>query len=470
MHSSSHDSRASGKAPRGAGADSGSEVTDLLICDAAVVTMNPAGEVHHPGWIEIQGDRIATVAAGDPGRERRARARKVIEAASLAAIPGLVNAHTHLSQTFMRGLGDDKPLLRWLKEVMWPMQQAMTREDMRLAALLGLVENLHCGVTGVIQHHKLPDPAYADATLAAAEEIGLRLQLARGWVDLGAHAESQRDIVAELKRLFEQWHGGAEGRITIANGPMAPWRCSDETMKATAALARRFDATTHIHAAETEEEIRLLQERTGRRHVEWLRELGLLGPDMQLVHAIHLDERELDWIAESRAAVVHCPTSNMFLGSGIAPIPALLERGVLVGLGTDGAASHNSQDMLETMKTAALLAKIGRGDPTAISAEQVLHMATTAGGRLLGRDDLGVIARGAKADIALVRWRHARAMPMHRVVSALVYNCNGPDVDTVIVDGRVLLERGKTTMLDEDALLDECQAAAQALLDRRGMV
>jgi len=439
-------------------------MSSIIVLNAAVVTMNAVDAVHHPGWIEIQGDRIAAVGEGKPEPARRARAARVIDAAGMAAIPGLINAHTHLSQTFMRGLGDDKPLLRWLKEVMWPMQQAMSRQDMRLAALLGLVENLHCGVTGLIQHHKLPDPAFADATLAVAEEVGLRVQLARGWVDLGAHAEEPKSILAEFRRLFAQWHGRAEGRITIANGPMAPWRCSDETMRATTTLARTFGASSHIHVAETEEEIQLLQRRTGKRHVEWLHHLGLLASDLQLVHAIHIDERELDMVAESGAAVVHCPTSNMYLASGIAPVPAMLERGVRVALGTDGSASHNSQDMLETMKTAVLLAKIGRGDATAMLPEDALRMATSAGARLLGRNDLGVIEPGAKADIALVRWRHARAMPMHRVVSALVYNCNGPDVDTVIVDGRILLERGKVTMLDEDALLDECQAAAQALL------
>jgi 5-methylthioadenosine/S-adenosylhomocysteine deaminase len=451
----------------------------LLITNGCILTMSPAGDVHWPGWVLVLGDRIADLGAGEPPAEMRAQVGRVIDASHMAVLPGLVNAHTHLEQTFMRGLGDDKPLLQWLKQVMWPLQAAMTPDDMHLASLLGLVENLRCGVAAVNQHHKLPGPDFTDAALAAAETVGLRFQLARGWVDAGGGAERPDDILAEMERLHGRWQGAGDGCITISNGPMAPWRCSDETMRQTVAQARSWGAPTHIHVAETKDEIDLMIERTGRRHLEWLDSLGALGPDIQLVHCVHVSPTEIDLIAASDSVVVHCPTSNMYLASGIAPIPAMVRRGVAVALGTDGSASHNSQDLLETMKTAILLAKTGSADPTALSTLDILRMATTVGARIMaggdGPDlagpghDTGRLAPGCKADLTLVNLNRPHIQPVHRPESALVYNCNGPDVHTVIVAGRILLDAGRVTMLDEASLLGECRRAARKLLHRAGM-
>ena len=441
----------------------------ILIKNGAILTMNRAGETHWPGWVLVAGDQIEAVGTGEAPAEVRIKADRVIDATNIAVLPGLVNAHTHLSQTFMRGLGDDKPLLTWLKQVMWPLQAAMTPDDMHLASLLGLVENLKCGATVVNQHHKLPDHAFADATLEAAETVGLRFQLARSWVDLGPSAEQPHAIIAELERLHHRWQGAGDGRITISNGPMVPWRCSDETMNRTLELARSWDAPTHIHIAEAQDEIDLMQQRNGMRHIEWLASLDALGPDVQLVHCVHVSEAELDLITESGSTVVHCPTSNMYLASGVAPIPAMLQRGIPVTLGTDGSASHNSQDLLETMKTAILLAKVGSGDPTALVPSDILRMATTAGARIMNRPDIGQLAPGYKADLTLVDLNRPHIMPVHRPDSALVYNCNGPDVHTVIVDGEVLLDAGRVTMLDEEALLAECRDAARDLMKRAGI-
>lgn len=444
-------------------------MSSILIHNGVILTFDAHATQHAPGWVWVVDDRIVDVGAGAAPARLLSQAARVLEATHMAVLPGLVNAHTHLSQTFMRGLGDDKPLLQWLKQIMWPIQAAFTPEDMRLASLLGLVENLRCGVTAVNQHHKLPAPAMSDAAFAAAQAVGLRMQLARGWVDLGDAAEAPDAILAEMERLFAQWHGAEDGRLTLSFGPMVPWRCSDATMCRCLVQARAWGVPTHIHVAEARDEIELLQARTGYRHVEWLHALDALGPDAQLVHCVHLTEAEQELIAASGAVVVHCPTSNMVLASGIAPIPALLRRGVPVALGTDGSASHNSQDVLETLKTAVLLAKVGGGDPTAIASLDALRMLTTNGAKIMGRADLGRLAPGFKADVTLVNLNHARAMPVHRAESALVYNCNGPDVDTVIVDGRILLDRGVLTMLDEAALLAECRRAAHNLLARAGV-
>jgi 5-methylthioadenosine/S-adenosylhomocysteine deaminase len=442
-------------------------MTSLLIQSGSVLTMDNAGTIHTPGWVRVDGTRVTAVGAGSPPADMAAQAEQVIDATHMAVLPGLVNGHTHLSQTFVRGLADDKPLLTWLKQIMWPTQAAITPQDMRLASLLGLVENLRCGVTAVVQHHKIThSAAHVDAAAEAAETVGVRMLLARGWVDLGDAGEPPEAIIEAMTRLRERWHGAAGGRITTGFGPLAPWRCSDETMRRTVALARRWGLPTHLHVAEAEEEIELLRGRTGLRHVEWLHSLDALGPDVHLVHSVWVEEAELDLIAESGAPVVHCPVSNMYLASGIAPVGKMVARGIPVALATDGPGSENSQDMLETLKVAALLAKVSSGDANALMPMDVLRMATTGGARLFGQADLGQIAPGSKADLTLVDLDNARCMPVHRADSALVYNATGPDVHTVIVDGRILLDAGRVTVLDEAALLAECRQAARDLLRR----
>lgn len=445
-------------------------MTTLLITNGSVLTMDAAQPLYAPGWVWLEGDRIGALGPGQPPPELAAQAERTLDATQLVVLPGLINGHTHLSQSFMRGLGDDKPLLAWLKQIMWPIQAAMTPADVHLASLLGLVENLRCGVTGLVQHHKITtSPAHVEATLEAAQTVGLRLQLARGWVNLGQGSEPPETIIAEMAGLRERWHGAAEGRLTVAFGPMVPWRCSDEMMRRTVALARDWGLATHLHVAEAKDEIELMQQRNGLRHIEWLESLGLLGPDLQLVHCVHVTEPELDLIAARGATVIHCPVSNMYLASGAAPVRAMLARGIPVALGTDGSASHNSQDLLETMKIAALLAKVSSGDATAVLPTDVLQMVTTNGVRLLGQPDLGQLKPGAKADLTLVNLNTARSQPVHHPASALVYNATGPDVHTVIVAGRVLLDAGRATVVDEEALFAECRTAAKKLLARAGV-
>jgi 5-methylthioadenosine/S-adenosylhomocysteine deaminase len=442
-------------------------MTDLLIQDGSVLTMDGTNTVHTPGWVSVVGNRVSAVGAGSPPANLTAQARRIIDATHMALLPGLVNGHTHLSQTFVRGLADDKPLLAWLKQVMWPIQGAITPDDMRLASLLGLVENLRCGATAVVQHHKITHShAHVDAAAEAAKAVGLRMLLARGWVDVGDSCEPPDELVEGMASLRERWHNAADGRITVGFGPLAPWRCTDETTRRTVALARQWGMSTHIHVAETQDEIDMLHQRTGLRHVEWLHTLDALGPDIHLVHAVWVTDHELDLIAASDALVVHCPVSNMYLASGVAPVRKMLDRGISVALATDGPGSENSQDMMETLKVAALLAKVSTGDANALLPSDVLGMATVAGARLFGRDDLGRIVPGAVADLTLVNLDNARCMPVHRPDSAVVFNAAGPDVHTVIVDGQIMLDAGRVVPLDEAELLEECRQAAQNLMRR----
>jgi 5-methylthioadenosine/S-adenosylhomocysteine deaminase len=443
----------------------------VLIQNGAVLTMDESGCVHRPGWVLTEADKILKVGTGTPTSEIAGSANRIIDARGMAVIPGLINGHTHLSQSFMRGLAEGKQLLDWLKSVTGPFRRAMTAHDVYLASLLGLVENLQCGSTSIVQHHKITTThEHVDATALAAEKLGIRMLLARGWRDIGDSSETPEKILFETLKTYERWHCAAEGRITIGIGPTAPWRCSDSSIRKTNSLARSLGLPTHIHVGETRTEIDSHRQRTGLGHIEWLKTLDALGPNTQLVHCIWISDYEIDLIAESRAVVVHCPVSNMYLASGAAPVRRMLDRGVAVALGTDGSASNNSQDMFETLKVASLLAKVSTGNAAALPPLETLRMATTSGAWLFGSQKIGRLAAGFKADITLVNLNTARSVPIHNFESALVYNASGPDVHTVLVDGRILLDNGRVTVLDEEILFRECDQAAKRLIRRVGRV
>ncbi len=430
----------------------------ILIQDGTLLPGNGERLSGSRGWLAVEGERIAAMGAGDAPEMWRARATRVIDARNMAVLPGLVNGHTHLSQTFLRGLADDRPLLPWLKEIIWPAQDAMTPEDMYLAALLGLVENLRCGVTSVVQHHKLPGHEHVDAACLAAAQVGIRMTLARGWVDLGASGEPLDTILGEMQWLHETWGG----RMPIASGPLAPWRCSDDAMRETTAMARSWGIPTHIHVAETRDGVALMRERCGKGDIEWLADLGCLGEDSQLVHTVHVSNDELDLIAQAGATVVHCPTSNMFLATGVAPVRAMLDRGIRVILGTDGPGVNNSQDLLECAKIACLLAKHATGNTQALLPRDAVRMMTHGGDGNMG----GRLVAGAVADITIVNLDNARCQPVHSAASAVVYNASGPDVHTVMVGGSVLVDAGRVTVVDEAGLLERCRQAADNLMRR----
>lgn len=451
----------------------------ILIENGTVLTLaEDAPAVLDPGYVLIRDDRIAAVAAGRPAAELSATADQVIDATHMAVLPGLVNAHTHLFQTFIRGLADDKTLLPWLRAAIWPVGAAMGAEEAYLAGLLGLVENIRSGATAVIDNQYLhSDNRTDDAFCRAARDVGCRFTIARGWADHDYHPvfqETPEQIIAAMTELHDRWHGAAGGRIRVAFGPLIPWGCSEATLQRTVALARQWGVPTHMHTAETREEVEMSLKATGLRHVHWLDRLGLLGPDMQLVHAVWLDDSEIERVAETGTMVIHCPVSNMYLASGIAAVTKLLRAGVPVALATDGPGSNNSQDMLETLKFAACLQKVGTLDATALLPEDVLRMACVYGARAVAGQagDLpysGRLVPGAQADLILVDLNSPRMQPVWRAASALVYNANGGDVDTVIVDGRVLMQGKRVTCLDEAALLNECRRAARALLKRAGV-
>lgn len=450
-------------------------MADTLLENGIVVTVNARSEVFSPGYIFIQGDRITEVGAGQMPEILRGRAGRVVDAAGKIIMPGLINAHVHVFQTFVRGLADDQPLLQWLENIVWPVFSHMTQEDVYLAALVGMIENIHGGATALIDNHYVHiSPFSDDAVCRAAVNTGIRYQLARGWADTNYHAalmESPDRIFEEMARLHDTWHGQADGRLRVAFGPLIPWGCTDSSMLRMYALAQQWGTMIQMHTAETQAEVTMNVAARGKRHVQWLADLGILGPHFMLVHAVWLDEKEIEVVAKSGATVVHCPVSNMFLASGIAPVVELRRLGVPVGLATDGQACNNGQEMIDLLKWTANLHKVRSNDPLALSAEEILRMACMDGARAFGEPKLlGSLEAGKKADLILVDASASRMMSGLNPSSTVVNFATSNDVDTVIVNGEIIMEDKRLIQMDEDAVLAEARHARQRLLWRAGII
>jgi 5-methylthioadenosine/S-adenosylhomocysteine deaminase len=447
----------------------------VLIENGTIVTISDNNQILDPGYLLIEADQIAAIGQGQAPVELRSRAETIIDASLMAVMPGMINAHTHLFQTFIRGLADDKPLLEWLKAAIWPVAKALTEEDAYLAAMVGMVENIRSGCTSVNDHHYIhTEPGNDDGVFRAAEESGIRFMMARGWADMDYHEafmETEDYIIKEMARLREAWHGKHNNRLRLQFGPLIPWGCSDSTMRRTFQLAKEWGMGTHIHVAESKAEVEIDLEKRGQRHIEWLDSLGILDSSVQLVHSVWLNDEELDMIANHSAIVVHCPVSNMYLASGVARIPEMRQKGITVALGTDGPGSNNSQDMMETLKATALLHKVNTLDAMIMLPDDVLQMVCRGGAESFGLpDQLGSLEVGKKADVVLVDLNTPFAMPVHRVASALVYNINAREVDTVIVNGEILMRHKEILFVDEDALLCEAREACSKLFKRAGVV
>ncbi len=446
----------------------------ILVEGGAVLTVDDHFTIHDPGWLHIDGDRIAALGPGPAPAGLRTRVGRTIDATGAVVMPGMTNAHTHLFQTFFRGLADDKPLLTWLRDCIWPAAVHLDRETARLAALVGLIENLRTGATSVIDHQYIHvDDTIDDAVCSAAEQSGVRFLLARGWADRNYEprlTEAAPTVVRRSRQVRARWHGHDDDRIRVELAPLIPWGCSDAAMRVTAAVARSWGAGVHIHCAETAVEVDMSLDERGLRHVEWLEALGVLGPDLQLAHSVWLDDHELDLVARRGAVVVHCPVSNMYLASGIPRIVDMRTRGITVALASDGPGSNNRQDLFEAMKVAVLLQKIDRLDAMALQPEDALEIACGGGARAFGTPHLtGRLAVGRKADLVVVDLASVSIAPVHRLASALVFNATPGDVTHVVVDGRLLVDEGRVTVVDEDELVIRARQAAASLFRRAGI-
>ena len=449
-------------------------MSSLLLDGGAVVTVDDAFTIHDPGWVHVVDDRVVEVGRGVAPASLAGSVTRRVDASGCAVMPGMVNGHTHLFQTFFRGLADDKPLLDWLAECIWPAAVHLDATAAGLAATIGLIENLRSGATSVIDHQYIhADAGIDDAVCAAADQVGARFLLARGWSDRNYEPrlmESLDVVLDRARSVCDRWHGHDGGRIRVELAPLIPWGCSDEAMRATVAESRSWGSGMHIHCAETADEVAMSLDERGLRHVAWLDSLGLLGADVQLAHSVWLDDDELDLVAARGAKVVHCPVSNMYLASGIPRIVEMRERGITVALASDGPGSNNRQDMFEVMKSTALLQKVSRLDAMALQPEDVLHMACRGGAEAFGLgDEIGAVEAGRAADLVVVDLSSVFVAPVHRVPSALVYNATPADVRWVVVDGRIVIDDGVITTVDEQSTQAAAHVAAADLFRRAGI-
>jgi 5-methylthioadenosine/S-adenosylhomocysteine deaminase len=414
---------------------------------------------------------VADLLVDDDGRisslsdpNDRAPAKRSIDASGMIVVPGLVQAHLHLCQTLFRGLAEDKPLLAWLREHIWPLEAAHDPDSLRASARLGIAELLLGGTTSILD---MGTVHYTEALFETAAETGIRYTGGKALMDAGDGVpagllQSTAVALRESDRLAVEWHEREDGRLRYAYSPRFVLTASYDLLRSVGARARASQMLVHTHASEQREETEIVRQRFGVPNIQLLDNLGLADTNACFAHCVWPEPQEFDVLASGGASVVHCPSCNLKLGSGAAPIRDYLERGVNVALGADGAASNNRLDGWEEMRLAGLLARF-RDGPSALPAADVFELATIAGARALGTDvDVGSIEVGKCADLAILDLRRAHASGPDDVYTRLVFSARASDVRLVTVGGKTLVEDGQLIAFSEaEAVADADQQRAQ---------
>jgi 5-methylthioadenosine/S-adenosylhomocysteine deaminase len=387
-------------------------------------------------------------------------------------LPGLNQTHIHRFQPLFRGYADDLPLMDWLRTRVWPMEAAHTPDSLRAAARLATTELLCSGTTSVLTMETVHDTDVVFETVAAS---GLRATIGKCMMDFDAQVprrlrEETRRSIDESAAIRARWDGAANGRLHAAFAPRFAVSCTRELLEAVAGLSQQHHALVHTHASESREEIAIVQQTTGARsNIEYLASVQLASPQLCAAHCVWVDDRDQQLLADHDIKVMHCPGSNLKLGSGIAPVPEMRARGITVSLGADGAACNNRLDMFEEMRLAAVLQAMHK-EPGALPAREVVWMATRAGARTLGLDhDIGSLEVGKKADVIVVDRDRPHLAPGPDPYSTLVYAARGSDVRTTIVDGALLVDDFAPLAVDRAEIAIEARAAARQLASRAGL-
>src|SRR5262249_5422423 len=410
----------------------------LLIRGATVITVDRENRILDADVL-IDSGRISRIATSI-----KASGSESIDGSGCVLLPGFVQTHIHLCQTLFRGAADDLSLIDWLQKRIWPLEAAHTSDSLYTSGRLGIAELIRggttCALTMETVHH-------TEAVFRAVEESGFRAIVGKCMMDRGAGVpagllEETESSIAESLKLLSAWHGKAEGRIGYCFAPRFALSCSRELLERVARLAREHGVLVHTHSSENLAETSLVESETGRRNVEYLDDVGLVNDRSVLAHCVWLNDREMEIIRHKGAHVAHCPSSNLKLGSGIADTPAMLERGISVSLGADGAPCNNRLDMFTEMRTAALIQKLRLG-PKTLPALRVLRMATIDGARALGlENEIGSIEAGKQADLVLLDLSSLHTTPHPDLVSTIVYAAEAENVQTVIIDGQVVMRDG----------------------------
>lgn len=435
---------------------------NILIRNCVIIPMD-GREVVREGAVAIKNDKIIRV--GKKSNSLRTKAERILDGRGKVAMPGLVNCHTHLAMTIFRGIVEDQPLETWLKESIWPLEAKLKPGDVYDGASLGCLEMIKSGTTTFADMY-----LHEDQVAKAVEKAGLRAVLAQGILEAGLLRRGEKMLQDSVD--FARKHKGyANGRVTVQLAPHALYTCSLDLLAKVRQKASELNAGLHIHLAESEQAVNQTKRKHGLAEVELLEKIDFLGPDVLAAHCINLTEREMQLLAKHNVRVSYNPVANMKLAQGTAKIKELLDLGVTVGVGTDGPASNNNLDMFQSMKVAALLQKLYYRDPKVLPAQKVLEMATIDGAKTLGLEKtVGSLEVGKKADLILLDFKKPHLTPIHDFYANIVYSAYGNDVDTVIVDGRILMENKEVKTLEEEEVMLKAQETATNLPRRKAPI
>ncbi len=419
---------------------------DLLLC-GTVVTMDDHQSIIEDGAVAVSGDSLVAVGKAENLRKQY-HAGESLEVARGLIMPGLVNVHTHAAMSCMRGLADDLPLMTWLTDHIFPVEGNLTGEMVYQASLLSMVEMIKSGTTSFCDMY-----LFADDVARACVSSGMRGWIGEVLYDFPSPNYGElANGFSYVEEMIDRYDGHPLVSVTV--DPHSVYTCSPELLVSLKEMAVKHDLRYVIHLSENDDEVAQVTERYGRSPVEHLEALGLLDDRVVADHCVVLTEDEIALLAKRCVNVAHCPESNMKLASGVAPVPQFLRAGIHVGLGTDGSASNNDVDLFGEMDTAAKLQKVSRLDPTVMTAEETLYMATMGGAKVLGAaEDIGSIEPGKKADIIMLDMNQPHLTPLYHVPSHLVYAVKGSDVVHSVINGKLVMRDKKLLALDEEEIM-----------------
>ncbi len=448
-----------------------------LIKGGYVIPVDGTRRIIKDGYVLVAEDRIEMVGSREQVMPHSAGA-EVVDAENCIILPGLVDTHVHLAQALLRGIvPDNLTLIPWLKNWVWRLQGVYDSEDAKASAALCILEMLKTGTTSFIEIHLHTRYGF-NGIAELVEKSGIRGVLSKSIMDMKGYAfsenllpptmvEDKEACIKEFKEMHRRWAGKAGGRIDVWLGLRSAGAVSDELYHEAAALAEEYDTGITNHVAEVGEDVEYYKKAYGTGVSGFLEKFNMLGERRVYAHCVWLNEEDMRKFAATGTTVAHCPSSNMKLGSGIAPVSDMLRYGVNVGLGCDGGPSNDSYDMIREMKIAALLQKVRTLDPNAISAWDVLEMATRNGARAIGKlDKLGSIEPGKKADIVIVSLKSPSVTPISNPLSLLVYSASGRDVRDVMIDGKFVVRNQTTLTLDEEEILKNANKHMERILSK----
>jgi len=434
---------------------------DLCVHNATILTMNPKDPVVENGYLCVKGETIHNLGKGNPGAYEAA---KSIDAQGGLVLPGLINGHTHAPMTLFRGLADDLPLMDWLNHYIFPVERNMDADFVKVGSLLACAEMILSGTTTFCDMY-----LFEEQVAEAAKDAGMRCLVGEVLYDFPSpNYGTLENGFKYTEAMIQRW--AHDPLVSVAVEPHSLFTCSPDLLGTADALARKYQVPLILHLAETREEVKQVQERYGKSPVEHLNELGLLHNNLIADHCVHLSPRDLDMLAERGVRVVHNPESNMKLASGIAPVPAMLKKGITVGLGTDGCASNNNLDLFAEMDSTAKLHKVNSMDPTVMDAARVLKMTTIEGAKALGMEEqIGSLESGKKADFIVLDLDSPHLIPMYNPYSHIVYSARGNDVRHSVINGKLVMEDRRLLTLDLEEILAKAKEKAALVKKWVGM-